>query len=549
MSRRSGTLALLVVLAGTFPLVFAPLAVGPVRLAGVSLAWWYVAAAPIAAAAVTAFVLARGPAAGTLGGVSAWTSPVLFGAVATAVFAGDPGGPILVLGAGVAPLVAVLAGGGRGPHGPLAGFACVVGVALVLWANIALLAEVAGGFGLRRWQAVAIAAPLVALPPLAAWTERRRLPLVAIALGVLGAALVVVGTTLGATPWAAWAEVASRPALVFADESPWVTAGRRIAVPTTLVFSESHRITAAGPGVYRVLERDGAPGTTSSRAPVAREWRLATGDSLTLRPGDELALDAGAHVRFEAGKRVPGVAVSGVRWADPPERRSAASALAALGVAVTLLVGALALAGSLRAPPRGGAAGLGVIAALAVSLGAAAWGIYAIRGAADLALGAPAPQIVLALPGALVPRPWSGVVVVMTAGALVLLACAAATALRGCLDDALELAPGYRPAVWVAVATAACMAALWPADVWRVLLTGLGFAGAVAVAPRLAPGGRASRLVGAGVGAAGFALLALAAPRLPGWAAPFGGTPALLAAPLAWLATVVAARVAATRRD
>ena len=95
MSRRSGTLVLLVVLAGTFPLVFAPFAVGSVRLGGVSLTWWYVAAAPLAAAAVAALALAREPLAGTLGGVAAWTSPVLFGAVAAAVFAGDPVGPFI----------------------------------------------------------------------------------------------------------------------------------------------------------------------------------------------------------------------------------------------------------------------------------------------------------------------------------------------------------------------------------------------------------------------------------------------------------------------
>lgn len=548
MSRRSGIFVLLLVLAGTFPLVFGPLDVGAVRLAGVSLTWWYVGGvAPIVATAVTALALVGEPAAGALGRLAAWLSPVLFGAVAARVFAGDPGAPLLVLGALVAPLVALLVERGRYPRGALAGFACVVGIGLVLWANVAFLAEVARALGMARWPAVALAVPVVALPPLASGVARRRAALVALGVGALVAAVAVIGATLGTSPRGAWADVAGRSALVFGEGSAWVTEGKRVAAATTLSFSESHRITAAGPGVYRVFERDGALATGRSGAPVAREWRLAAGDSLTIRPGDQLVLDAGTHVRFEPGKRVPGAAVSGAAWADPPERRSAVSVLDGLGVTVTLLGGALVLSGTRRASARRGAV-VGPAAALAFVLAGAAWGVYAVRGAPDLALGAPPPWLLLAAPGALLPRPWQGVPVALTAAALALLAPAAATALRERLDDVLETGRRYAPAAWLVLAAAAGAAALWPADSWRVLLIGLGVAGTVGVAPLLARGDRASRLAGACVGAAAFGLLALAAPRLPGWAAPLGSTPALLAAPLAWAAVAVAARVAAARR-
>lgn len=556
-------------LAGSFPLVFGPFDVGAVRLSGVSLTWWYVGVvAPVAAATVTALALFGEPSAGALGRLAAWTSPVLFGAVVARVFAGDPGGPLLVLSALVAPLVALLAERGRRPRGPLAGLAWVVAIGLALWANIALLVDAARPLGVERWQAVLITAPVVALPPLAPWVARQRAALMAIALGVLVAALGVIGARLGASPWAAWAEVASRPALVFGDGSPWVTEGKRVAAATTLSFSEAHRVTAAGPGVYRVLERDGAtswdslaaragagaPGRAESRTagqsqarPVAREWRLAPGDALTLRPGDQLVLEAGAYVRFESGKRVPGAAMSGVLWADPPQRRSVGSMLEALGVTVTLLGGAVALVGARGHSTRRDVP-IALGGALAFALVAAAWGVYAVRGAPDLALGAPALQMLLATPAALAPRPWHGVLIAMTVGALALLAVGAAAGLRDRLDQVLEADRRYSSAVWVMLAAAAAVATLWPADVWRVLLTGLGFAGTVGVAPLLARGDRTSRLAGAFVGGTAFSALALAAPGLPGWAAPFGSAPALVAAPLAWVAVAIAARVAATRR-
>ena len=58
--RRIGIAALLVLLAIAPLLALAPVAPGAVRIAGVSVLWWYVGfAAPLAASALTTFLLVR----------------------------------------------------------------------------------------------------------------------------------------------------------------------------------------------------------------------------------------------------------------------------------------------------------------------------------------------------------------------------------------------------------------------------------------------------------------------------------------------------------
>ena len=60
-ARRIGVVALLVLLAIAPVLALAPAAPGAVRLAGVSLLWWYAGlAAPLVATAVTVALLVRG---------------------------------------------------------------------------------------------------------------------------------------------------------------------------------------------------------------------------------------------------------------------------------------------------------------------------------------------------------------------------------------------------------------------------------------------------------------------------------------------------------
>src|SRR5206468_1165583 len=99
----------------------------------------------------------------------------------------------------------------------------------------------------------------------------------------------------------------------------------------------------------------------------------------------------------EPGKRVPGSAASGVAWAEPPERRSPGTAAHALGAALTLVGGALALL-----PPlgplawRGAAAGPALL--LALTLAAICWGTYAVYVAPELALAAPPAAAAVAIP-------------------------------------------------------------------------------------------------------------------------------------------------------
>ena len=122
-------------------------------------------------------------------------------------------------------------------------------------------------------------------------------------LAVAGAALLVAlgaaGFATGVAPWTAWRETAARPALVFSSTGAWAGDGGRLARDTTVTFSEAHRVVAAAPGKFTVVE-------ASDTGRVVREWPLQAGDALVLRPGDQLTARAGSRLRFERGKRVPG---------------------------------------------------------------------------------------------------------------------------------------------------------------------------------------------------------------------------------------------------
>src|SRR5207245_2914798 len=93
-----------------------------------------------------------------------------------------------------------------------------------------------------------------------------------------------------AAPGAA-ATVAARPALVFSGRSAWVTEGERFVRGTTVAVDEAHRVVAVTPGTFRVVEQDGG-------RRVVRDWRLAAGDAISLRPGDTLTAAAGSRLRF-----------------------------------------------------------------------------------------------------------------------------------------------------------------------------------------------------------------------------------------------------------
>ena len=540
--RRVGVAGLLGLLAGALVLMLAPGNPGALRLAGVGLLWWYAAlAAPLASVILVAGVQRGSREAESANGdstvlaVAAWTSPAVLALVAARVFSGGADAPALTLAVLVAPLIALLARTASGEPRPnlVAALAVSAGVGLILWANLLLFADVAGLLGLPRWAApiVAAAVALLAVELLHGGNAALTF-LYTSALGFL-ALVTIVAVALAASPWGAWKNVASRPALTFAERNPWVTEGRTLAAPTALDFTEAHRVTALSPATYRVLE----PGRF-------REWQLRAGETLSLRAGDRLVLDAGARLRFEAGKRVPGAPASGVAWADPPERGALSTVAEMLGASVTLAGGALALVGS--SPALGALSvytGSGLL--LTLVLAALCLGVYGAYAAPGLSIGASALAAVFDLPAAIVPGARGRALGVLSAIVLLVLFAATALALRHVLGRALgEPDPGEAGAAdsrsalagptMTIVLVAACAAGVWGGAASRALLAGLGLAASAAVAPRLAGDGPGTRLLASLVGVIAFVGLAVLGPRLPPWAGVVGTYPALAAVPLAW---------------
>jgi hypothetical protein len=455
--------------------------------------------------------------------LGAWTGPALLATVVAAVAAGAGAAPLLVLATVIAPLLALL----QPPrpaapaHPALLGIVAVV-AALVLWAHLLILADLAALLGAQRWHGAVFAASLALLLTLGSGAERWR---GALLLSGAAALLLVLLAGAGAahlSPWAAWEQAAARSALVFGGGSAWVTDGARFVRRSTVAFDEGHRVVALEAGTFRVVEQDGA-------RRVVRDWRLAAGDALTLRPGDTLTAEAGSRVRFEAGKRVPGAAASGAAWAEGGARGQSPGAL---GVVATLALGALALvpAGDRRAIP-------GAAVATALGIGAAAWGVYVTLVAPEAGLaGSPAGALLgLARSGVIGVR---GVSTLLLAMALLALFVAAAAALR----DRLAAASARRaPAVWTAVVAIAAVAALTPADPWLPLLAGLGLAGAALAAPRLAAGAAArigpwpAEIVGGIVGALAFVGLIALAVRWTGAFPVSIEAPAVMAALMTWI--------------
>jgi hypothetical protein len=457
-----------------------------------------------------------------LAAAAVWLQPALLATLALRVAAGDADAPWLALGALIAPLVALLAAPRRASgSNPVAATATAAAVTLVLAADFMVAGDAATLLGAAPWLGVALAAALSLLVPLLPGARRVSAPVLAVAAVALLLPLVSVALTTGTAPWTAWSHGGWRPSLTFSETSGWVRDGERFPRPARLTFAEGQRVTTLSPGVFRVVERDAAE-------PTVREWRLAAGETLTLRPGDELSVEAGARLRFEAGRRVPGAPASGIAWADAPAR-SPSMLPAAFGALATLVGGALALVPS---PRRGPPAVTGPLVLLAATAAAVGWGVYAAATAPDLALGGSLLAPVLTLPmRALGPRTGAPLAV-LALGAFVALLLTAAVALRARLADAI----GPAPTRWaVAVGLAAALTAA-PLDPWRMLALGLGVVGA-AYTPSLVAGGRVVGLVGSIVGAAVFvALAALPSldPAMGSWLEPLARYPALVAMPLGW---------------
>jgi hypothetical protein len=463
-----------------------------------------------------------------------WVGPAALLGLAWLACVGDATAPLALALVGLAPLVAFARPADADVTPSLVGPA-VVGLAAVVASNTAVAAEYVRIGGVPRVLAAVLAIAIVAIAVTwrggPAW--RVAAPL---AVGLLLVSVGGIAVTTAIPPWRAWSQVASRPALVFSERSGWVTHGRPVAAATTMVFEEPHRVTAITAGVYRVIERNGTADTMHER-------RLEPGESLVVRAGDRLAVEAGMRVRFERGKRVPGVAASGVLWADPDARRGLGALGRALGLALTLVGGAMAVVAPIAPPTTRGAAVAVTLPAIA-ALSAAAGGVYAVYLAPDVVIGAtlvaPLHELpVLAIDGYRA----ASVGAMLGAGVLGLTAASAwaiAVRTRRLASIGATRWPRSGRMVTAVLIAAAAVGALLPLDGWRLLLLALGFLACVTAAPAVASAGARATTIGGVTGALVFIVLALGAGRLG--LAVLAAYPALLAAPAAWGATAAVAR-------
>lgn len=466
---------------------------------------------------------------------AAWTTPALLTLLASRVASGHVEAPLLVLLTVAAPLVALLRPPLAAVRNPVTRGVLLIVVGLVVWANVGVFADVASLLGGARWQGAVLAAALTLLVTMWPAAGRGRAAVLAVGVACVLAVVVAAAVAAGRTPWSAWNDVASRPALVFSERG----AVARFTRDTTLAFAEAHHVVVLGGGTFRVTEQEGA-------RTLVREWLLRENDVLTLRPGDRLSLPAGARVRFEAGKRVPGGPASGAQWADAPARGAARTLPVLLGLAITLLGGAVALVPPWTRVVRGPAA----VVPLLCGWAAMCCGIYAVAVAPELVL---ADVSAAALIGAARTVPHAGAAagftIVGCAGLLALL-IAAAQSLRA---RVVEVAGASAPAMWTAVFALATAGSLWPIDAWIVLSMALGLATCAWAAPLLAAGddeeegGWSPAALGSIAGVLTFGVLAALAARLPDWAGGVGDYPALMAAPVAWAVASRARRPSARR--
>ena len=454
-----------------------------------------------------------------LRGLAAWTGPVLVGTLTTRVAAGAPDAPMLVLAVVVAPLVALLQPPvDDAPHA-VSAVATGVSATLILAASFVPLGDAAVLLGGRRWHGVMLASALLVLLAVTPGADRWRSAALLIGGAALVLGLLTLASATGRSPLMAWREAAARPALVFSAHSPWVTDGGWFARRATLGFDEGHRMVAVAAATFRVVEHDG-------KSEVVRDWRLAAGDPLSVRPGDRVTVEAGSRVRFEAGKRVPGAAASGAAWADA----GVSPLVGSVAALITLVLGAVGLV------PAAGRRGFAAPATLlVVALAATGWGVFAVATAPEVMLSGsvaePLLRVSSAVPGARAFAPL---------GVLALLALFVAAA--GALRERVTSLAGVRGTMaWLTAVALAAVASLWPFDPWFLLMAGLGVAAATLAAPRLAGAGGARvagwpvHALGALGGGVAFVAAVALGPRLPVALGVVAEWPVLLAAPAAWL--------------
>ncbi|MBI4589524.1 MAG: hypothetical protein HY725_11845, partial [Candidatus Rokubacteria bacterium] len=333
--------------------------------------------------------------------VSAWVTPVLLLAVPTSLLGGGREGLWVALLFVVAPLFAILvAAGPLGPASeaaesifPLVAMLLVVG--LMVWANLSLAGDIAAWMGLSRWRGILPVA--AATLGLMLWPKASRAWPWLVPVGLL-ALLLPLSLVLGGSdpsPISTWNQVASQPAFRFPADSPWVTEGRAVdprGGSLVLVFEEEHRLTPLDPGSLRVEVVD--------RGQLqVQEWKLAPGQSVTLRPSDRLQVDTPRRLKFEAGKRIPGAPISGIAWADSPLWDRPLALVRLVGLGVTLLGGAVALVGIAGSTPMTrSTAGLAGVVLVILAAWGQCWAIYAARWAPEFFLGGVTAATLLELP-------------------------------------------------------------------------------------------------------------------------------------------------------
>jgi hypothetical protein len=408
--------------------------------------------------------------------LAVWLTPVLWLEIPALILERGPDG----LWIGLALMLAALIALGARPPEAVPGereslFRVVVlllAVAVLCWANMVLAGDVAGWLGVPRWQGILVTAAGGWL--LTAWRGSARIApaLLLIALLAVTGPLVSLAWTTGAGPLEAWARVAGREPFRFSPGSQWVTAGRELTIAhgrPRIVFDEEQHLTAPAGGRLAARIRDGNRVTD-------REWTLAPGQAVTVRPGDQLLRSAALRLRFEAGKRVPGAPSSGIAWAaggayDWPR---------AVGLLLTLLPAALAL---LRAGMPGHASRAAVAVAasglLIALLWAQGWAVYSALDAPDVFLGGVTPSRLLAVGGLRDRLSDSPLQLSLLAGGLASF-LASSIALRerlGALDRTGSGEIGHDVGLWAGVFAVAALASLWPVDVWSVAVVALGAVG------------------------------------------------------------------------
>ena len=418
--------------------------------------------------------------------LAAWLMPVAWLEVSARLVDRGAEGLWLGLALTLAPLLALNLGSRaaasppreREPLFPV--LALLLVVSMLLWAQIALAAEVAAWAGGRRWIGIAITAGAGWLLAGSRQTRRAVPALLVVAIVSATLPLVELARLARVGPLGAWERVASQSTFAFPPSSPWVTGGHDLKMSrgrAVLAFDEEHRVTTPAGGTLRVRAVDG------SRISDI-DWELAPGQWVTLRPGDQLQPPFATPMRFEAGRSVPGAPSSGITWAAGQTPTWAA----AMGLLVTILLGAVAL---LRSGPNVHISrravtlvGGGLVGAF---LWAQGWATYSVLSAPDLWLGGVSAERLLDVQGfALRSSPWRRPLelLLLAGGAAAFLASSVALRERiGGLDRRGGGQIGRDLGLWGAVFGVAAVASLWPADPWALTLLALG-----AAASSLAPG-------------------------------------------------------------